>query len=328
MGTDTGTPSISEPGKTLDTSEFDLTHPTDDEESTFRLTSGPISVYSSSEEEEDWDRHLSIEFDPSQFIPAQHTPPVSGLSHKIFHPAEYFHVLLIRGRNFPAIPGKIGSCDPYVVFKVRAGGMTVKTGLSTTKSKTLNPRWYQDFLFRLPRTKEKTLVIMVRDSNTVRRNKLLSKTELRFEDMRKWEETPIWIPLGDPDTGKVTKDRGQLQVKVKFDYKLSEKENLKSKLFKNNRKLFAMMTKKAATWAEIKDTLQTGDIVLFGSKTFPGKIIRFFTRSPYSHVAMIVRDDIKGEIKTWEALPEGGVQEQNIEVSLKNPAYVKSACVD
>ncbi|KAL9648148.1 hypothetical protein ABK040_007513 [Willaertia magna] len=43
------------------------------------------------------------------------------------------------------------------------------------------------------------------------------------------------------------------------------------------------------TFEEIQDKLQTGDIILFSTKSFPGRLLRFHTTSKYSHVGIIIK---------------------------------------
>ena len=55
------------------------------------------------------------------------------------------------------------------------------------------------------------------------------------------------------------------------------------------------------TYSQIRDQLETGDIVLFSSKGFISGAIRLMTRSCWSHVGMVVRMPEWDTIMIWEA---------------------------
>lgn len=54
------------------------------------------------------------------------------------------------------------------------------------------------------------------------------------------------------------------------------------------------------TFDQIKDQLQTGDVVLFNSSFESSKIIETVTGFPFSHSAMVVRMP-DGALNMWEA---------------------------
>ena len=58
------------------------------------------------------------------------------------------------------------------------------------------------------------------------------------------------------------------------------------------------------TFDQIKDQLQTGDVVLFNSSFESSKIIETVTGFPFSHSAMVVRMP-DGALNMWEATPTG-----------------------
>lgn len=53
--------------------------------------------------------------------------------------------------------------------------------------------------------------------------------------------------------------------------------------------------------AALSDHLQTGDILLFSGRTLVSRVIRFFTRSQWSHIGIVVRQPATGELFLWEA---------------------------
>jgi hypothetical protein len=54
-------------------------------------------------------------------------------------------------------------------------------------------------------------------------------------------------------------------------------------------------------YSEIRDELNTGDIVLFSGKGFISGLIKWFTRSPHSHVGMVIRSVEIDMILLWES---------------------------
>jgi hypothetical protein len=56
-----------------------------------------------------------------------------------------------------------------------------------------------------------------------------------------------------------------------------------------------------AAYAELRPHFATGDIVLFGGKSELCRKIQKLTRSPWSHVAMLVRSHELDAVLIWEA---------------------------
>jgi len=54
-------------------------------------------------------------------------------------------------------------------------------------------------------------------------------------------------------------------------------------------------------YSEIRDTLKTGDIVLFSGEGFISNLIKFMTRSPWSHVGMVIRSEVLDMLLLWES---------------------------
>ncbi len=54
-------------------------------------------------------------------------------------------------------------------------------------------------------------------------------------------------------------------------------------------------------YSEIRNSLQTGDIVLFSGKGRISNIIKWFTKSPWSHVGMVIRSTEWDMLLLWES---------------------------
>jgi len=54
-------------------------------------------------------------------------------------------------------------------------------------------------------------------------------------------------------------------------------------------------------YEKIRDDLQTGDIILFSGNSMVSGAIKLFSRSEWSHVAMVVKDPISDIVYCWES---------------------------
>lgn len=64
-----------------------------------------------------------------------------------------------------------------------------------------------------------------------------------------------------------------------------------------------------STYHDIRDLLDTGDIIAFGgTRDFIGRTIRFFTRSAYHHVAVVYRSDADRVTLIESSANYGGVR--------------------
>lgn len=61
------------------------------------------------------------------------------------------------------------------------------------------------------------------------------------------------------------------------------------------------------TTAEFEKACETGDLIFFTGKAFSNKVTRFFTRSDYDHVALILKNNI-GEIVLFESTGNYGCE--------------------
>ena len=64
---------------------------------------------------------------------------------------------------------------------------------------------------------------------------------------------------------------------------------------------FSPMRLPRRDFRQVENTLKTGDLVLFSGNGIVGRMIRFATRSPWSHVGMVIRDQSSGALLLWEA---------------------------
>ncbi len=54
-------------------------------------------------------------------------------------------------------------------------------------------------------------------------------------------------------------------------------------------------------YEDIRHELKTGDIVLFSGTGLISKVIQWFTKSPYSHVGLVLKDDRWDMVLLWES---------------------------
>lgn len=54
-------------------------------------------------------------------------------------------------------------------------------------------------------------------------------------------------------------------------------------------------------YSEIRKELKSGDMVLFSGGGFVSRMIQMFTRSPYSHVGLVIKDDWWDMLLLWES---------------------------
>ena len=54
-------------------------------------------------------------------------------------------------------------------------------------------------------------------------------------------------------------------------------------------------------YSEIRDDLKTGDMVLFSGDGFVSRIIQMYTRSKWSHVGLVVKDEWYDMLLLWES---------------------------
>lgn len=67
--------------------------------------------------------------------------------------------------------------------------------------------------------------------------------------------------------------------------------------------------RQAVAFGSISGRLQTGDILLFSGRTVVSHAIRFFTRSRWSHIGIVVRDSGTQELFLWEATSSSAIED-------------------
>lgn len=80
------------------------------------------------------------------------------------------------------------------------------------------------------------------------------------------------------------------------------------------------MENMGVTYSEIRGQLKTGDLVLFGGKGRISSLIKRFTRSPYSHVGMIIRTELG--VLLWESTTLSNVEDVFTGKAHKGPQVV------
>ncbi|XP_038116728.1 E3 ubiquitin-protein ligase Nedd-4 isoform X1 [Culex quinquefasciatus] len=111
-----------------------------------------------------------------------------------------------------------GASDPYVRIDLNtiAGDENIDSVLTKTKKKTLNPRWNEEFVFRV-KPNEHKLVFQVFDENRLTRDDFLGMVELSLAQLPKETEGAQIPPKSYPlrprrSVGARSKVRGQLDL--------------------------------------------------------------------------------------------------------------------
>ncbi|XP_031781908.1 neural precursor cell expressed, developmentally down-regulated 4 isoform X2 [Nasonia vitripennis] len=110
-----------------------------------------------------------------------------------------------------------GASDPYVRLELNTinGNETVDAVLTKTKKKTLNPKWSEEFIFRVKPLEHK-LVLQVFDENRLTRDDFLGMVELTLNSLPKEQEGRT-IPnkqyiLRPRNTNQRSKVKGTLEI--------------------------------------------------------------------------------------------------------------------
>ncbi|EDS41226.1 E3 ubiquitin-protein ligase nedd-4 [Culex quinquefasciatus] len=108
-----------------------------------------------------------------------------------------------------------GASDPYVRIDLNtiAGDENIDSVLTKTKKKTLNPRWNEEFVFRV-KPNEHKLVFQVFDENRLTRDDFLGMVELSLAQLPKETEGAQIPPKSYPlrPRSARSKVRGQLDL--------------------------------------------------------------------------------------------------------------------
>ncbi|XP_059351891.1 E3 ubiquitin-protein ligase NEDD4-like isoform X3 [Daphnia carinata] len=104
--------------------------------------------------------------------------PNSGLNNAMPEPTSLLRLRVIAGHNL-CKKDIFGASDPYVRIDLVAtnGDQVIDSVLTKTKKRTLNPKWDEEFIFRVKPTEHK-LVMEVFDENRLTRDDFLGMVEL------------------------------------------------------------------------------------------------------------------------------------------------------
>lgn len=188
---------------------------------------------------------------------------------------KFFSVRILEARNL--VPKNAnGLSDPYVVLKMPLQ----RKQQTTVKGKTLDPRWNEDFVFPFS-GKARTLKISVRSKDFFFRTHEIGRAEIDLRYYRDYSE-PVWVPLVNKQDKK-TKERGGLLLQL---------------ILNAEQPVQRPPDRETRMWRDLAPELQSGDLVFFESRGMPSKTIRWYTKSQYSHVGMVVlpRDIDEGDV--------------------------------
>jgi hypothetical protein len=175
-----------------------------------------------------------------------------------------------------------GLSDPYVVTKM---GLQRKQQ-TTVKSQTLEPRWNESFVFAFGgEQRSRPLKISVRSKDFFFTTHEIGRCNIDLRFYRDYSE-PVWVPLLDTH-GKKSKERGEVLVQIV----LATDPVAKPRGTAAAPAVAASSTApvgECRIWRELAPELQTGDLVFFESRGIPSKTIRWYTKSQYSHLGMVV----------------------------------------
>ncbi|XP_059046412.1 E3 ubiquitin-protein ligase Nedd-4 [Achroia grisella] len=111
-----------------------------------------------------------------------------------------------------------GASDPYVRVELQKvdGDFTLETFLTKTKKKTLNPKWNQEFVFKV-NPQEHKLVIQVFDENRLTRDDFLGMVEVPLagvptESAANVRPSPLKYPLRPRRSAARSRVRGHIEV--------------------------------------------------------------------------------------------------------------------
>lgn len=190
---------------------------------------------------------------------------------------KHFSVRILEARNLDPKNAN-GLSDPYVVLKMARQ----RRHRTSIKTKTLNPRWNEDFTFTFTEeNRARFLRLSVRSKDFFFRTREIGSCRIDLRYYRDYME-PVWIPLGDRN-GYRTRERGSLLVQLALNVEPAHRHRDKS------------ANSEGRIWRELAQEMQTGDIAFFESRGIPSKTIRWYTKSQWSHMGMVVMPKDIGE---------------------------------
>lgn len=219
--------------------------------------------------------------------------------------AKQFAVRVLEARGLSPKNAN-GLSDPYVVLKM---GLQRKQQTSV-KSQTLEPRWNETFVFSASenQARAQTIKISVRSKDFFFRTHEIGRAALDLRFYRDFSE-PVWIPLINAQ-GHKTKERGELLVQM-IPYSAEgmhlmqaeqQRQHDQQRQIDQHQQQQPLMKPPSAkpsnecrTWRDLSSELQTGDLLFFESRGIPSKTIRWYTKSSYSHLGLVVLPKDIGE---------------------------------
>jgi hypothetical protein len=76
------------------------------------------------------------------------------------------------------------------------------------------------------------------------------------------------------------------------------------------------------SYEDIRESLKTGDIVLFSGKSRISRGIKFFSRSRYSHVGMVIKSDDMDYVGLWESTTLSNIKDIETNTKRKGVQFV------
>lgn len=188
-----------------------------------------------------------------------------------------------------------GVSDPYVVLKMPLS----RKQRTSVKASTLDPRFNESFVFPWSE-RARLLKISVRSKDFFFRTHEIGRAQVDLRFYRDYSQ-PVWVPLVN-NQGKKTQERGELLIQVVFGESslphssspvLSSVSSAASTTHVGVSASVAAPASPSSgpetrTWRELAPELQTGDLIFFESRGIPSKTIRWYTKSQYSHLGMVV----------------------------------------
>lgn len=141
---------------------------------------------------------------------------VHGLPPDATEPTRIVRVRILEGVSL-AKKDIFGASDPYVRIQLVMGNDVIATANTKTVKKSLNPKWYEDFHFRVIPASH-TLLFEVFDENRLTRDDFLGMVELPlrhvpFENARTWDAHKEYVLRPRSSRSRV---RGFLRMTVAY----------------------------------------------------------------------------------------------------------------
>ncbi|KIJ68717.1 hypothetical protein HYDPIDRAFT_81596 [Hydnomerulius pinastri MD-312] len=129
---------------------------------------------------------------------------------------------LLEGKDLRAAD-RGGKSDPYAVFMLNGQ----KVGTSTTKKKTLNPDWQENFLVNVPSRVAADFYVEVFDWNQLEQAKSLGVGRITLDDLEPFQGTERIISLSSEKHG----EKGQVHLRMLFTPEIIAKSRKNTSTF-------------------------------------------------------------------------------------------------